>query len=846
MKKKFRLNRSLKSNIKDTSFLLTAGVAITWAMSLGITSTTEFLIHPLQMLFQIFLVILTLRFIFINKYTMLFALSIFVTAIAIVFIDFLTTTNYYNYYYYYNYSIVSQINAFTMELMLYLNGLIPHSPAFETTLVWSLTIALSLFVFMFSYLWFNFFVLFIGGFLLFALVLTSGFFNSNIAFYTFIFSSIIYLIKYLNRDRKSSRAAYLLYTIPIAIFSFVSAFFIPVPEAGAADQVADTLIARPFNAINIILHDMFRPKYFTLAQTGFGTGDNRRLGGDVVTNYNVVMRVRSTEQTLYLAGNILDTYTGYSWLNQFTEQYELYFGGLNLERLEQQTSLFNIWSVRELTGQNNILDFSKEFAIFEYEEMHHYMTINEVVNLPFDEKQLIVDTLDNSSFAVFNTGILTGFNPGIVDNVFLINENGTITSQNLLSRNTTYYTNYVVLNSSVNTQAILQNSHADILTQTLETMSYDLTFLMPDGSTLTYQEILTTYLIPRAAWIREVYTQLPEHLPQRVIELAHYVTSEAKNDYEKARKLETFLRTFYYTLTPGHFPPNRDFVDYFLFDLQKGYCTFYASAFAVMARALGLPTRYVEGFIAVGTGSMDNYIYIRNRQGHAWVDVYFEGFGWYRFDPTPPSDTFGTIFTSNIATDFSFDWESLDLFSEFLWFEDYMFMSTEAFNEISSIDHDLYFEPIAIPDNIENNTIQNLILQSTLIVISIIIICILLRVIYVTKKSEKVKSMDNNIAVIKYFSDIVKYLEILGYRKKTSETTMQFTKEIDFVYEVNGEKYTTTDIAKIFSKAKYSNHSITNKERNIIESAKAYLDEQTKKDIGKPRYFTKKYILADF
>jgi hypothetical protein len=75
-------------------------------------------------------------------------------------------------------------------------------------------------------------------------------------------------------------------------------------------------------------------------------------------------------------------------------------------------------------------------------------------------------------------------------------------------------------------------------------------------------------------------------------------------------------------------------VDYFLFDLQQGYCNYYATAMVVLARAAGLPARLVTGF---RTGSYDyanDWFIVRQENSHAWVEVYFAGFGWVEFEPT--------------------------------------------------------------------------------------------------------------------------------------------------------------------------------------------------------------------
>lgn len=97
------------------------------------------------------------------------------------------------------------------------------------------------------------------------------------------------------------------------------------------------------------------------------------------------------------------------------------------------------------------------------------------------------------------------------------------------------------------------------------------------------------------------YLQLPDSLPARVRELAEQQTSGLTNDYDRAKKLEQYLKeTFPYTNTPDLTRrtnrANGDFVDAFLFEVQEGYCDYFSTAFVVMARSIGLPTRWVKGY----------------------------------------------------------------------------------------------------------------------------------------------------------------------------------------------------------------------------------------------------------
>ncbi|MCA0753657.1 transglutaminase domain-containing protein [Paenibacillus sp. N4] len=152
-----------------------------------------------------------------------------------------------------------------------------------------------------------------------------------------------------------------------------------------------------------------------------------------------------------------------------------------------------------------------------------------------------------------------------------------------------------------------------------------------------------------------MYLQLPDTLPARVRELAEDVTKEAESDYDKARLLEEYLRLNYtYNNKPDISKltgESVDFVDQFLFELQEGYCDYFSTSMAVMARSLGLPARWVKGFApgVLPAGSFvtpEEYMEenlnpsgagtytVRNSDAHSWVEIYFEGFGWVPFEPT--------------------------------------------------------------------------------------------------------------------------------------------------------------------------------------------------------------------
>lgn len=137
------------------------------------------------------------------------------------------------------------------------------------------------------------------------------------------------------------------------------------------------------------------------------------------------------------------------------------------------------------------------------------------------------------------------------------------------------------------------------------------------------------------------YLHIPATLPQRVRDLAARVTADAPTPYDRALRLQTYLRTTYpYKLDTPPPPPGRDAVDYFLFEAPGGFCSYYASAMAVMLRAEGIPARVVTGY-AMGEYDQARGAYrVPADAAHAWVEVYFPGYGWVEFEPTSARGVF--------------------------------------------------------------------------------------------------------------------------------------------------------------------------------------------------------------
>ena len=139
------------------------------------------------------------------------------------------------------------------------------------------------------------------------------------------------------------------------------------------------------------------------------------------------------------------------------------------------------------------------------------------------------------------------------------------------------------------------------------------------------------------AAIRERYLQLPDTLPDRVRELARQIVTDAKaaTPYDQAVALEAWLRqNIAYNDQINAPAAGQDGVDYLLFVTKQGFCDYYASSMAVMARSLGLPSRIATGF-ASGTLDTHRGVYqVYQNNAHTWPEIYFPQYGWVQFEPT--------------------------------------------------------------------------------------------------------------------------------------------------------------------------------------------------------------------
>jgi protein-glutamine gamma-glutamyltransferase len=170
-------------------------------------------------------------------------------------------------------------------------------------------------------------------------------------------------------------------------------------------------------------------------------------------------------------------------------------------------------------------------------------------------------------------------------------------------------------------------------------LNNDYTLVQPDRVSRPIDVVAASYThaqTPEALskFLRRRDLSLPPNRNRRTMQLAQSLRSTHPDDLEYVRAvLDMFTQQpFYYTLTPPKLAG--DSVDEFLFDTRQGFCGHYASAFAVLMRAGGIPARVVTGYQGGTFNRFADYWIVRQSDAHAWTEVWIDGRGWVRFDPT--------------------------------------------------------------------------------------------------------------------------------------------------------------------------------------------------------------------
>jgi transglutaminase-like putative cysteine protease len=169
----------------------------------------------------------------------------------------------------------------------------------------------------------------------------------------------------------------------------------------------------------------------------------------------------------------------------------------------------------------------------------------------------------------------------------------------------------------------------DVVGALREGERYSVVSRVPDPATRELRTAGTDY----PDRVEDRYLQLPESSADRIRQKTAEITAGEETPYAKARAIESWLEANKeYSLKVDR--PDGDIAESFIFDMERGYCTYYATAMVAMLRSQGVPARFAVGYTSGQRVAEDEWV-VRGLDSHAWVEVYFPDVGWVTFDPTP-------------------------------------------------------------------------------------------------------------------------------------------------------------------------------------------------------------------
>ncbi len=363
-----------------------------------------------------------------------------------------------------------------------------------------------------------------------------------------------------------------------SIILVVVTSFLPGTVTSAQAQQAWRILRTPFAALRESWQDAFSTINAPPGTSGSFATRGVRVGGPRTLSDSVVMRIRSPKYE-YWRAVAFDKYSGHNWQNTVGERAR---ATLNVATAEQ----------------------ARTFISANEQPIQTELRAREVVTQTVTLTQPRTDGLLMIGGQFASAGV-----PVLLQHGVLSDQNGNLVP------------NYTET-SSVVAQVPLE-----------ETSTYTISTYFSTVDERSLRGAGTGY----PTWVRASYLQLPDTLPPRVREQARTIVAQAQatTPYDQALAIQAYLRAFPYDEQRPAPPDDRDWVDYFLFNSQRGYCDDFASAMVVMLRAVDVPARWVQGYAGGALDPDTREWVIRESVAHSWVEIYFPGYGWQRFEPTP-------------------------------------------------------------------------------------------------------------------------------------------------------------------------------------------------------------------
>ncbi len=405
------------------------------------------------------------------------------------------------------------------------------------------------------------------------------------------------------RGGGNTREAHTLWIMPFLVLYLLLMAAMPAPEEPYDWMWAKKLYSQVEDAVMTFTRNLKwgSREGFGMAFTGFS--EEGELGGNLQQDAGEIMTIQVQPgggqyrpENLYLAGSISDTFDGRGW----SRERQGAFGEAFLDTLQ------TLYLARRTNGEYE-RDYLREICLdIRYEDFN-----------------------TSHIFVPLKTWRLEQWDERTLD---YVSEGEEFRWEGQKGYGTEYRLRYYEMNLG---QAQFDWALEQALDEPEETKEEIWAEALQECSRkINYNFTVDEVQAYRQAVLRDYLGEI--ELSAEVRSWLQKATEGAQTQVEKLRAIERGLAGLSYTRTPGDLPKwvrgEREFLDYFLLESRQGYCTYFATAFVLLARAEGIPARYVQGYcVPVEEGTTLVY----SNMAHAWPEVYLEGAGWIPFEPTP-------------------------------------------------------------------------------------------------------------------------------------------------------------------------------------------------------------------
>lgn len=415
---------------------------------------------------------------------------------------------------------------------------------------------------------------------------------TSLVFMFIIFVSIDELQRRSIKEGDTDVKKHTVGVMPFVLFVFIVIMFISIPSKPYDWKIVKKISEFAKSQYIRISENFISGNEWDKDTPIIGFSDRAAPGGDLERSERKVMELKMTserDRRIYLSGKTFDHFNGRNWDKKDK--------GLLDERFLD--SIETMSAVLDNGGERPVSDYLKKSSLsIEYKDMH---TLCMFVPLK------VISVRGEADEKKVSGG----------DYSFSDKENARFP----------YVSVFYRVNRDSDAFAYLASESHEVTKESFDAALREcgvLTSLTFEDYQKYHEDIYKTYL-PETEISDKAEAYIEDHL------------NNADSDYEKLCAIEEMLSAYKYSEKPGRLPLSvRDeagFLDHFLFDMKEGYCSYYATAFVIIARYEGIPARYVQGYrVPLGKESVNK---VSSDCAHAWPEAYLDGIGWVSFEPTP-------------------------------------------------------------------------------------------------------------------------------------------------------------------------------------------------------------------